>query len=138
MRYSKAMRHLLRPNRRTRLRLTLLVVLSLLFQQMAFAAYVCGAADMPAGDKAMRAHCDGMPMAQQKQAPALCAQHCAQQTASTQDARAPSVPPLLMPALLPTSFRIAALPSAHAPHVHSAAWRTSGIPPALRFRVLLI
>lgn len=125
-------------SRRNRLRLTLLVVLSLLFQQIAFAAYICGSLDMPAGNAAMHAHCDGMPMMQQKQAPALCTQHCAQQTASTPDARLPNVPPLLLPALMPAQPTLVALPVSNAAHAHLAARRTSGIPPALRFRVLLI
>lgn len=132
------MRLRLRPARRTRLRLTLLAVLSLLFQQVAFAAYICGANDMPAGDVAMTAHCDGMPMTQQKQAPALCTQHCAQQTASTQDARLPNVPPLLLPGILPAPPTVHALPVSTARHAQTVAWRLSGIPPALRFRVLLI
>ena len=132
------MRHL-RPTRRTRLRLTLLAVLSLLFQQVAFASYICGGSSgMPMGDVAMRAHCAGMPMTQQKQVPALCTQHCAQQTASTPDARLPNVPPLLLPALIPAQPTLTAWPVSHTAHVHLAARRTSGIPPALRFRVLLI
>lgn len=116
----------------------LLAVLSLLFQQAAFAAYLCSTADIPAGNATMTAHCDGMPMAQQKQAPALCSQHCAQQTASTQDARLPNVPPLLLPALLPAQPLVQALPASSAGHTQGVAWRLSGIPPALRFRVLLI
>lgn len=136
--YSNTVKRFIRPTRRTRLRLVLLAVLSLLFQQVALASYVCSAAEVPATNVAMSAHCDGMPMTQQKQAPALCAQHCAQQTPATQDARLPSVPLLLMPALLPAPPTFVALPVASAPHVRSAAWRTSGIPPALRFRVLLI
>ena len=116
----------------------LLAVLSLLFQQAAFAAYLCSAADIPAGNATMTAHCDGMPMAQQKQAPALCTQHCAQQTASTQDARLPNVPPLLLPALLPVQPLVQTLPESTLRHSQTVAWRLSGIPPALRFRVLLI
>ena len=131
------MRHL-RPTRRTRLRLTLLAVLSLLFQQATFAAYVCSNADMPAGNVAMSAHCAGMAMAQQKQAPALCVQHCAQQTASPQDARLPNVPPLLLPALVPAQPLVQVVPVSTAQHAQTVAWRRSGIPPALRFRVLLI
>ena len=128
----------LRPTRRTRLRLTLLAVLALLFQQVALASYVCASADVPAGNAAMSAHCAGMPMAQQKQPPSLCTQHCVQQTPTTQDARVPTVPALVLPALLPA-------PVAMTIHSPSAFRRRSdagpplrGIPPALRFRVLLI
>lgn len=132
------MKRRLRITRHIRLKLTLLMVLSLLFQQMAFAVYVCGAADAPAANAVMRAHCDGMPMTQQKQAPALCVQHCAQQTASAQDARLPNVPPLLLPALLPAPPAFAALPAARASYARAFSEQRSGIPPALRFRVLLI
>lgn len=128
----------MRPTRRTRLRLTLLAVLALLFQQAAFAAYVCGASAMPKGDIAMQTHCDGMPMTKQKQAPALCAQHCSQQTASTTDARLPNVPPLLLPAMLPAQPLVQAVPVSTAQHAQDVVFRRSGIPPALRFRVLLI
>jgi hypothetical protein len=79
-----------------------------------------------------------MPMAQQKQSPALCTQHCAQQTASTQDVRLPNVPPTLLPALLPAPPLVQVLPASGAGHAPGFAWRLSGIPPALRFRVLLI
>ncbi|HJU08345.1 hypothetical protein [Dyella sp.] len=120
------------------MRLTLLAVLALLFQQVAFASYLCGASELPTSDVAMNAHCAGMPMTQQKQAPALCAQHCAQQTASTQDARLPNVPPLSLPALLPAQPLVQALPVFTAQYGQNAAWRRSGIPPTLRFRVLLI
>lgn len=129
----------LHPSRRNRLRLTLLLVLSLLFQQTAMAAYVCASADMPAGDAAMAAHCDGMPMPQAKHAPALCTWHCAQQSASTQGAQAPTVPPLLAPALMAaTSVTLIRLPATRALNARDPLRRPSGIPPALRFRVLLI
>lgn len=127
-----------RPNRRTRLRLTLLAVLSLLFQQVALASYACSAADMPAMDAAMSTHCDGMPMAQDQQNPALCPVHCADQALATQDAHAPTVPPLLLPALLPAPVVLVTLPAARTAHERTSALRLSSIPPALRFRVLLI
>jgi hypothetical protein len=132
------MKSRLRPSRRTRLRLTLLAVLALLFQQVALASYVCASPDMSAGGAAMRAHCDGMPMAQQKQATALCPQHWAQQASVTQDARLPNVPPLALPAMLPPMPGIVALPLSRASPERDAPWRSRGIPPALRFRVLLI
>lgn len=137
------MKRRLRMTRRTRLRLALLAVLALLFQQVALASYLCSPADMLASNVAMSTHCDGMPMVDgvspAKAAPALCMQHCAQQTPTTQDARLPNVPPLLLPALLPAAPAV----------VTSLAWiaatrdladarRTSGLPPALRYQVLLI
>ena len=104
-----------RPNRRTRLRLVLLAVLSLLFQ-----------------------HCDGMPMTHGRQNSALCPAHCAHQALTTQDAHAPTVPPVSLPALLPAPIVLATSPTTYAAREHTAEWRLSGIPPALRFRVLLI
>ena len=128
----------MRPARRTRLRLVLLVVLSLLFQQVALAAYACSTADMPVASPGMTAHCDGMPMTHGQQNPALCPAHCAHQALTTQDVHAPTVPPLLMPALLPAPLVLATSPTTNSAREHAAAWRLSGIPPALRFRVLLI
>lgn len=133
------MRRHFRPARRTRLRLTLLAVLALLFQQAALAAYACSQADIPAGNTAVAAHCEGMPMAQVDQSPALCHAHCSHQPVTTQDMHAPTVPPLLVPALVPASpLLLTALPASHASNAGDAAWRLSSIPPALRFRVLLI
>jgi len=101
------------------------------------------AADIPAGNVAMSAHCDGMAMVDgvnpDKAAPALCMQHCAQQTPTTQDARLPTVPPLLLPALLPAVPAVVAAPLRLAAGRDLAnARRTPGLPPALRYRVLLI
>ncbi|TAN08615.1 MAG: hypothetical protein EPN38_01380 [Rhodanobacteraceae bacterium] len=125
-------------NRRIRLRLVLLAVLSLLFQQVAFAAYACSTVDMPVTNVGMTAHCDGMLMTHGTQNPALCPAHCAHQVLAPQDAHAPTVPPLSTPALLPAPVVLVTLPAAQATYEHAAARRLAGIPPALRFRVLLI
>lgn len=132
----------MRPTRRTRLRLVLLAVLSLLFQQVALASYACLATDVPAADAAMMAHCADMAMAD-SHAPAstpsaLCPVHCVDQALATQDAHAPTVPPVAMPALLPAPIVLVTLPTVHVTYDHAMAWRRSGIPPTLRFRVLLI
>jgi hypothetical protein len=109
---------------------------------MALAAYACSPMGTPQGNAAMSMHCQDMPMlhgqASAQADPALCAQHCAQQTPTTQDARLPNVPPLLLPALLPAQPTLVMLPVSRAAHEWSASQRTSGIPPALRYRVLLI
>lgn len=127
-----------RLTRRTRLRLVLLAVLSLLFQQVALASYACSTVDMPFSNVGMTAHCDGMPMTHGQQNQALCPTHCAHQALATQDVHAPTVPPVSMPALLPAPIVLTTLPTTYTAHEHVAAWRQSGIPPALRFRVLLI
>jgi hypothetical protein len=128
----------MRPPRRIRLRLVLLAVLSLLFQQVALASYVCSTADVSSTDAAMSMHCDDMPMAQGQKNSALCPVHCADQALATQDAHAPTVPPVSMPAQLPAAILLVTLSATHAVHARVAAWRLSGVPPALRFRVLLI
>ena len=127
-----------RPNRRTRLRLVLLAVLAMLFQQVALASYACSTVDMPVSNVGMTAHCDGMPMTHGQQNQALCSAHCAHQALTTQDAHAPTVPPLVMHALLPAPIVLATSPATYAAREHAAVWRLSGIPPALRFRILLI
>lgn len=127
-----------RPTRRVRLRLVLLAVLSLLFQQVALASYACSTIDMPMANVGMTMHCGGMPMTHGQQNPALCPAHCVHQAVATQDAHAPTVPPLVMPALLPAPIVLETSPATYAAREHTAAWRLSGIPPALRFRVLLI
>ena len=133
------MRFCMKPRRRIRLRLALLAAVALLFQQTALAAYACSLADVPAGNAAMAAHCENMPMAQTEQSPALCSAHCAYHPVTTPDLHAPTVPPLLMPALLPAPPRaLVALPAASARNARAAAWRLSGIPSALQFQVLLI
>jgi hypothetical protein len=126
------------PSRRIRLRIALLAILSLLFQQVALASYLCSPADIPAGNAAMSTHCDGMPMAHGQQNKALCPVHCADRALATQDVHAPTVPPVSIPALLPAPIVLVTLSTQHAVNQHAAAWRLSGIPPTLRFRVLLI
>ena len=132
------MKRRLRFSRRTRLRLTLLVLLSLLFQQMALASYVCEAADARGGDAAMIVHCDGTSMAPAKDVRALCTLHCAQQSTVTQGTQAPSVPALPFAFPLPSPPLLAVLQTARAMHMNDALWRAPGIPPVFRFRVLLI
>lgn len=116
----------------------LLVVMSLLGQQLALASYICPAADMPAGNAAMSVHCDGMSTLRQKQAPSLCVQHCVQQTPTTQDARLPNVPYLLMPGLLPSPPALTATYASGTLLRSESASPVRGLPPPLRFRVLLI
>jgi len=128
--------------RRARLRLTLLAILALLCQQVAFAAYVCPATAMPATDTAMSADCNAMPVAapmpDAQTATTLCVLHCAQQATVTNNVQSPSVPPLLLPAILPALLSVATVPSARTAHVRDAAQRTPGLPPPLQHQVLLI
>ena len=125
-------------NRRTRLRLALLVTLSLLFQQFALAAYACPELGVPAVNTAVSKHCSDMSASQQKPASALCGQDCAQQPPTAQDARLPNVPPLLTPALLPVPPLAVTTHVSSTPYWSEATSPDTGIAPALRFRVLLI
>ncbi|HEX7324127.1 MAG TPA: hypothetical protein VF292_02085 [Rhodanobacteraceae bacterium] len=127
--------------RRKRLRLTLLAVLALLCQQVAFAAYVCPMLAMPATDTAMSADCNAMPTAAPSpdgQATTLCVLHCAQQATVTNNVQLPSVPPLLLPALLSAPVAIVTRPATRTALVRDTAQWPTGLPPPLRFRVLLI
>ena len=88
--------------RRTRLRIALLALCALLFQQLALVAYACSlpqaAVPVQAAMQSMASMpcCDGMTSMIQH-ARALCVQHCAQQTPAPQDARSPTVPVLALP-----------------------------------------
>ena len=86
---------------RHRLRITILVLLSLLFQQAALAAYACPTVQMPSSMEAMAEHCAEMGMSRAQDNPALCAKHCAPDLATTVDHLQLSVPTLALP---PTSF----------------------------------
>lgn len=74
-------------------------------------------------------------MTQQERNPVLCAAHCAQQTPT--DVHAPTVPPPLLPALLPAPIVLAMLPTTRNAYGHAVAWRSPGTAPTLRFGVLL-
>jgi|SRR5690625_2310595 len=130
-----------RPNRRIRLRLTLLAILALLCQQMAFAAYVCSPSDIPVNNVAMGMHCQDMSMTRHattvEQAPALCAYHCAHQPASVHDAQSPNIPPSALPAIMPAPPFVMA-PVARIARLRTTVRRIPPLPPPLRYRVLLI
>lgn len=133
------MKSILRLRRRVRLRIALLAIVALLFQQTALASYVCSLSDMPAGNTAMADHCNGMPMAQAKHDPGLCVWHCAQSPVSAQTPNVPQVPPLAIAAILPmASPLVLALPSFTAGHARDPVLRSRGLPPELRFAILLI
>jgi hypothetical protein len=84
--------------RRTRLRIALLALCALLFQQLALAAYACPlpASAAPMTAMASMPGCAGMPLMGAHGAQ-FCVQHCAQQTPAPQDARLPTVPALALP-----------------------------------------
>ena len=122
---------------RTRFRLSLLVLASLLFQLVAVSANACelvraSPPPMPAGME----HCTQTDMAPvQAQTPALCEKHCTPDLTLLTDTAALSVPAMA----LPPAFDIVL----HAPAMDVAQYdevpiRRSDPPPRLRYCSLLI
>jgi len=117
-------------------RIALFLVLSLLFQQAAMAAYTCTLTQAPAEAVTPDEDCASMQMQQTAEAPALCAKHCAPDQSLVPENPAPGVPALALP------------PPAHAlvlfTQVGSMACETrvpverSDPPPRLRYCSLLI
>lgn len=108
-----------RPLRRYAI--TVLVMVSVLFSQMALASYVCPGIDTPetmAQAMAEGAPCDGMDTAQ----PVLCHQHAADASQSFEKVKAatPSLPAvvhaLVVPVVLLSDVQGLALQSAPEPH----------------------
>ena len=96
------MRPHFRLTRRRRALCIGLVMFCLLFQQLAMAAYAC---TVPSTGTVMTGACADMAMASSTHhatpthaADPRCAEHCADHTSATPDARVPMVPPLLLPA----------------------------------------
>lgn len=114
----------------------------LLFQQIAMAAYVCTLPSQPVA-MVMTGACDDMAMA----APThhdwtqgtdpRCAEHCADHTSATPDARVPTLPPLLLPADWPALTATLMDRPARVALPDPSLMRPDP-PPALRFCSLLI
>ncbi|WP_244858568.1 MULTISPECIES: hypothetical protein [Lysobacteraceae] len=121
---------------RHRLRIALLAIVCLLFQQAALAAYLCPIEQMPAGMAAMAGHCAEMGMDLARDNPALCDKHCNPEHSVVVDTVKLSVPPLALPApmlvplVLQSTSRVAV--QADVPIARSDP------PPRLRFCSLLI
>jgi hypothetical protein len=121
---------------RTRFRLSLLVLASLLFQQVAMVAYACELeapkAPMPTGME----HCAQMDMAPaQAQSPALCEKHCTPDLTLLTDTAAPSVPAIALP---PTFALVLHTPAMDAAQYDDVPISRSDPPPRLRYCSLLI
>ncbi|HEX7111782.1 MAG TPA: hypothetical protein VF216_05010 [Mizugakiibacter sp.] len=127
----------LRLSRRSRLRLALLVACALLLQQLALAAYAC-TLDVAPAHATMGASSEmPMPAASGGDA-ALCAYHCADHTSVTPDARAPTVPPAMLPALVPSASALAPAAFVPLPASLRTAPRPPPLPATLLFCTLLI
>ncbi len=113
------------------------VLLALLFQQLALAAYACPISETPPEPpKAVMAECVGMEMPD-PDAPALCDQHCQRDHVTSPDVKAPQVPPLVLP---PLHFALttALLPPVEAQYYEDVPTCRSDPPPAQRFCSLQI
>lgn len=121
---------------RHRLRIALVVILGLLFQQVAMAAHACTLPNMPVDPVAMAEDCADMGIELVQEVPALCAEHCSPDRAVASDHVAPGVPPLALP---PPEFAPVLMPSvAHVALVAGVPLRRSDPPPRLRYCSLLI
>ena len=88
--------------RRRRALFAVVLIASLLFQQMALAAFACAQAKAPPPMPPGMEHCAQMDMAPAHvQAPPLCAKHCAPDQTLTADHAAPTVPMLALPPAFP-------------------------------------
>ncbi len=117
---------------RTRFRLSLLVLASLLLQQVAMVAYACELVEavpppMPAGTE----HCAQMDMAPvQAESPALCGKHCVPDLTLLTDANAPSVPMLALP---PAFSLVLSPPASQVAQQVEVPIARSDPPPRLRY-----
>jgi len=121
--------------RRQRLRIALVVIFCLLFQQAALATYACPLEQMPPDMTAMAEHCAEMGMQQAQDNPALCAKHCAPDLSTAADHVKLSVPALMLPPLV--FAPMLATPITHALQAEAPIAR-SDPPPRLRYCSLLI
>ena len=82
---------------RHRFRITLTVILCLLFQQVAMAGYSCSAERTPVQKAAMAKDCAGMSTAHTRDNPVLCEKHCAPDRTLLTVHASPVVPALALP-----------------------------------------
>jgi len=118
---------------RHRLRITVLVLFCLLFQQAALAGYLCPIG--PAPTPAESSRCAAMGMQQPMPNPVLCHKHCTPDVTAATDHAAPSVPPLALP---PVAFALVMAPAPRAGLHADAPSSHADPPPRLRYCTLLI
>jgi hypothetical protein len=120
---------------RHRLKVALLVILCLLFQQAALAAYLCPIDQVHATPAVMAANCAEMDMTQAPDHTVLCDKHCNPDRVLAADVASVSVPPL---ALSPIALLTADVQLACGLLQDEPAIARSDPPPRLRFCSLLI
>lgn len=111
-----------------------MVLLSLLYQQAALAAYACSMDRAPAAGAAMAAHCAGMQPPPGPDNQALCEKHCSPDRSTLAEHLVLSVPALTV---APIRFPAASPAPASAPG-DEIAFARSDPPPRLRYCSLLI
>ena len=123
--------------RRRRPLLGAVLIASLLFQQVAVAAFACaGSLEPPPPPPPGMEHCAQMDMAPaQVQAPALCEEHCAPDRSVLADTAAPGVPALALPPAFPL---VLDAPASHVAQQVEVPIARSDPPPRLRYCSLLI
>ena len=121
---------------RHRLQIAVLVILSLLFQQAALAAYLCPIEQMPVEATEMVADCAEMGMQPAQDSPVLCEKHCNPDHVLSADSGKLSVPPLALPAIILTPVFVQ--PVSHVAIQADVSIIRSDPPPRLRFCSLLI
>lgn len=119
---------------RQRLIATLVLIASLLFQQVAMAAYVCTPPQITVVSAAMAKDCEGMQSVPAQQPDTVCQKHCAPDPTSADTSSIPPVPPLVLPSVIhafaPTTHTVDVASSEVVARVHP--------PPRLRYCRLLI
>ena len=122
--------------RRRRPLLGAVLIASLLFQQVAVAAFACARSLEPPPPPPGMEHCAQMDMAPaQVQAPALCEEHCAPDRSVLADTAAPGVPALALPPAFPL---VLDAPASHVAQQGEVPIARSDPPPRLRYCSLLI
>ena len=122
---------------RRRFCLSLTLIASLLFQQVAVAAFACAKQAAPPPAAQAMPHCTGMAMAPvQAQSPALCQKHCSPDQLVATDTVAAGVPALALP---PVSFALVVDTAiSQSIEVSEVPISRSDPPPRLRFCSLQI
>ena len=126
----------MRLRARYRLRVALAVIVCLLFQQIALAAYACPMEQMTPEMAAMTEHCAEMGMLPDQDNPTLCAKHCSPDVSTPADHAKLSVPALMLPPLVFAT--VLATPMTHVAVQAEIPIARSDPPPRLRFCSLLI
>lgn len=126
----------MRLRARHRFRIVLVVILCLLFQQAALAAYACPLDSQPAQPVPMAEACAGMGMEQIRDVPALCQKHCVPDLSVAADHATPAVPAVALP---PPLFEFVVAGSiSRAMRLTEVRISRSDPPPRLRYCSLLI